>query len=90
MTDKLAQQAASAYETAVLPDVHTDQTKAGLRVFDTLPGARGHFGRPFFEHALRGLRTGLPDYVEAALQSPTGGVPEELAEHADGLVVVYL
>ncbi|MEV0530886.1 hypothetical protein [Kitasatospora sp. NPDC050463] len=90
MTDKLAQQAAGTFETAVLPDVHTDQVEVGGRVFDTLPGARGHFGRPFFEHALRGLRTGLPDYVEAALRSPSDGVPAELAEHADGLVVVYL
>ncbi|MEU6236071.1 hypothetical protein [Kitasatospora sp. NPDC047058] len=89
MTDKLAKAASATYETAVLPDVHTDLEASG-RVFGALPGTRGHFGRPFFEHALRGLRTGLPSYVQAALQNPADGVSAELAEHADGLVVVYL
>ncbi|MGW2397200.1 hypothetical protein ACWCYY_11665 [Kitasatospora sp. NPDC001664] len=89
MTDKLAKAASGAFETAVLPELR-DERAAGGRVFDALPGARGHFGLPFFEHVLRGLRTGLPDYVQAALQNPAARVSAELAEHADGLVVVYL
>lgn len=32
-------------------------------VFDSFPADSAHFSRPYLDHVLRGLRSGLPDYV---------------------------
>lgn len=56
-------------------------------VFSQLPDLRGHFTVPYFGHMLRGLRRELPGYVEQCL---SGDVPENLARHVDGVVLIQL
>ncbi|CAN5331469.1 hypothetical protein BH24ACT7_BH24ACT7_23690 [soil metagenome] len=51
---------------AIAPTTMTDIVDSP-RVFTRLPDDRGHFGVPYLEHLLRGLRTRLPSYVHAAL-----------------------
>jgi hypothetical protein len=56
-------------------------------VFPQLPDLRAHFTVPYFDHLLRGLRRELPDYVERCL---SGDVPDEIALHVDGIMLVQL
>lgn len=72
------------YAAQTLPAV-ADPSPA--TVFSSYPGTRGHFGTPYFPHLLRGLRNRLPEYVERCL---AGDVPPEVAERADGIVLVEL
>lgn len=59
---------------------------ASDQVFTDLPDDRGHFGVPYFDHILRGLRTVPPPYVlEVMAGNP---VPEGLPESVGGIVVV--
>ncbi len=55
-------------------------------VFDPVPGDVGHFGRPYYDHVLRGLRRSQPEYVTDLLLQRPVTVPDGIA----GLVVVHL
>jgi hypothetical protein len=57
----------------------------GARVFGEVPSDRGHFGVPYIEHVLRGLRTSLPAYMQD-LHYPSELPPGALG----GLVLVRL
>jgi len=67
-------------------DVADRVVTAANPVFTDLPQDRGHFSEPYFRHILRGLRTGLPDYVHDVLadQPP----PPDIAGAVGGIVVV--
>ena len=57
-------------------------------VFKELPDDRGHFGEPYFEHVLRGLRSRAPWYIEELVQGGlVDGVAQELPDVA-GVVIV--
>lgn len=66
----------------------TMEPAADERLFSSLPGDAGHFGVPYFDHVLRGLRARSPDYVGQVLtgEIPTPPVITGLA----GVVVVHL
>lgn len=57
------------------------------RVFDDVPTDSAHFNRPYFDHILRGLRRGLPPYVED-LQVGLP-LPDEITELVDGVALFY-
>jgi hypothetical protein len=59
----------------------TDET-----VFDALPADVGHFGRPYYDHILRGLRRSLPEYVTNLVLQGGNQVPDGI----DGIVIVHL
>jgi hypothetical protein len=64
------------------PGVGETRVELDDHVFTRLPGDTGHFGEPYFEHVLRGLRTQPPEYVEAAL----GGLPmADLGPQMEGI-----
>lgn len=72
----------------VSADVGTPVIEADDQLFLALPDDTGHFGEPYFEHVLRGLRTRPPAYVAAALE---GARAEQLQVHlegVEGLVVI--
>lgn len=56
-------------------------------LFSELPRDRGHFGAPYFQHVLRGLRSSIPPYVRDVLagHEPSGSV----TQHLGGIVVVH-
>ena len=41
------------------------------RVFEVTPIDPGHFGLPYYDHILRGLRLGLPEEVRSLLRDGT-------------------
>ena len=61
-------------------------SRSGDAVFNELPADAGHFGLPYFDHVLRGLRRSLPDYVTRLIQPAAEPPPAGL----DGIVVVHL
>ena len=77
----------SGQEGAIAADQLTSST-TGEPLFDHYPADTGHFGVPYLEHVLRGLRRSAPAYVAAALD-PGSDTPEELAD-VDGLVLIEL
>jgi hypothetical protein len=67
-------------------DVADRVVTAADPVFTDLPTDKGHFSEPYFWHILRGLRTGVPDYVHDVLagQPP----PPAVTRTVGGIVVV--
>lgn len=61
-------------------------SRSGDAVFKELPADSGHFGLPYFDHVLRGLRRSLPDYVTRLRQPAAEPPPSGL----DGIIVVHL
>ncbi|MEU6621880.1 hypothetical protein ABZ926_14040 [Streptomyces litmocidini] len=55
-------------------------------LFQNVPADRGHFSVPYLDHVLRGLRTGVPDYVRDVMEgrAPSAGVANGLG----GIVVI--
>lgn len=54
-------------------------------VFSDLPGDAGHFGLPYFQHILRGLRTRPPSYVMDFLADQD--LPDEIGSRVGGIAV---
>lgn len=54
-------------------------------VFSDLPDDAGHFGLPYFQHILRGLRTRPPSYVLDFLTDQD--LPDEIASRVSGIAV---
>jgi hypothetical protein len=54
-------------------------------VFGDLPTDRGHFGVPYFDHVLRGLRRQPPDYLVAVANGEEP--PSWLSGHVAGIVL---
>jgi hypothetical protein len=68
-------------------DVADRVVKAPDPVFTDLPLDRGHFTEPYFPYIFRGLRGGIPDYVNDVLagQPP----PSAIADKVGGVVVLH-
>ncbi len=56
-------------------------------VFPQVPQDTGHFSRAYFADILRGLRTGVPDYVMDVLAGQVP--PESVTDHVRGITVVH-
>lgn len=61
---------------------------AHMTVFPEVPADRGHFGSPYFQHILRGLRAEPPTYMQDILVGRK--TPSWVTEHVAGIVVVHL
>lgn len=68
-------------------DTMTPLRTVSDRVFDDVPTDSAHFNRPYFDHILRGLRRGLPAYMED-LQAGLP-LPDEITELVDGVALFY-
>lgn len=55
-------------------------------VFDDVPRDSVHFGVPYFQHILRGLRRELPSYVQDVLAGRR--VPASVTDYVGGIVVI--
>jgi hypothetical protein len=55
-------------------------------LFRDVPADRGHFSVPYLAHVLRGLRTGVPDYVRDVMEGRTP--PAWLTSKLGGIVVI--
>ncbi|WP_327309760.1 hypothetical protein OG730_41180 (plasmid) [Streptomyces sp. NBC_01298] len=55
-------------------------------LFRDVPADRGHFSVPYLDHVLRGLRTGVPDYVRDVMEGRTSSVG--MANALGGIVVI--
>jgi hypothetical protein len=67
----------SAASAALLP-------VPGEPIFPDVPEDSGHFPGPYYRHVLQGLRTSLPDYVEARRRPPTSDELWDLPQIPDG------
>lgn len=70
--------------SSAIPALRESETDAP--VFVELPADTGHFGVPYFEHVLRGVRRQPPSYV--AEIAAGGSPPDWLRDLVDGIVVV--
>jgi len=65
-------------------------------IFDASPADVGHFGRPYYDHVLRGLRRSPPEYVTDLVLQPddrqmSDGIDGvDGIDPIDGIVVVHL
>ncbi|MFD8630249.1 hypothetical protein ACFV4E_41495 [Streptomyces hygroscopicus] len=55
-------------------------------LFQHVPADRGHFSVPYLDHVLRGLRTGVPDYVRDVMEGRTP--PAAVTDRIGGIVVI--
>lgn len=59
---------------------------ASEALFREVPKDQGHYPGPYFEHFLRGLRTGPPSYVLDVLEGRE--VPSEIAAEIAGIILI--
>ena len=80
---------------AVIADIRRGQfsasraellSRASEAIFSDLPADVGHFGRPYYDHVLRGLRRSLPEYVTDRVLHCQDPMPDGI----DGLALVHL
>lgn len=57
------------------------------RIFDDVPNDSAHYRRPYLDHILRGLRRGLPAYVEDLRAGLP--LPDEITELVEGVALFY-
>ncbi|WP_143664452.1 hypothetical protein [Streptomyces sp. NRRL B-24572] len=69
-------------------DAGTLERKAPVAdaVFRDVPADRGHFSVPYLDHVLRGLRTGVPDYVRDVMEGRPP--PAWVTGRLGGIVVI--
>jgi len=65
MTSALRKGQFAAASATMMP-VRTD------RVFESLPEDRGHYGVPYFDNVLRGVKPRIPDEVQEAMDGNPG------------------